>query len=251
MALHNILNLSKSIITYILWISIVPPLFIPCIVIALLPKKIRHDSRIYFFWSTIISHTILKLAFIRVSVTGKANLPQYPQQPAIFIINHASALDIPLVEIVAGSYPHVWMSKAEYKKIPFFGFLLKRMHILVDKNSLTSARNALVLMHQQLQNNARHALIFPEGTRHTDGNVHRFYSGFAILAQKLKRPIVPIVISRNHSIFPKKSLIIDSSVSPVKINIGKPVYVTEQTNLDEFVTCMQKYFEQQLTTMAR
>jgi 1-acyl-sn-glycerol-3-phosphate acyltransferase len=249
MKLRSITNTTKSLITYSLWTILVPPLFLPLIVLALFPRSRRYDSRLYFAIGSTIGWLIVKTTFIKTIITGRHHLPRYPDQPALIIANHASALDIPIIEIVAGSYPHVWMSKAEFSKIPIFGFLLRRMHVLVDTDNNKNARTALVHLYGLLKNSQRHALIFPEGTRYDDGQIHQFYSGFALLAQKLGRPVIPVVISGLHKAFPKKSLVIDSSGAPVKINIGKPIFYTDSTTTEDFVKQVQTYFEQTISTM--
>ncbi len=246
MLLKKASNAFKTGLTYTLWLAVVPvSLTCICLPLSLLPARIR-INRFYHFFASRIGAFIFRASFVRINIYGRENLPQYPDQPAIIIANHSSALDIPLVEMIVGSYPHVWMSKVSYAKIPVFGTLLRRMHVLVDRTSGRDARMALLNMYNVLKDAPRHALVFPEGTRHADGKVHSFYPGFALLAQKLKRPVIPIVVSGLHTVFPKNSLLIDSSVQQVTIHIGQPIYCAENTKTDEFVGLLEKYFEKQL-----
>ncbi len=241
-------NIAKTVITFCLWTTLIPPFLIACTLLALLPARWRYDNRLYFFLTSSMSWLIIKSAFLRITIHGRKNLPTYPNTPAIVIMNHASAFDIPMIEVLVGSYPHVWISKSGYKNVPLVGFLLKRMHVMVDKTSTSSARRALIGMHDLIKDQNRHALIFPEGTRHDDGQVHKFFSGFAVLAQKLQRPVIPIVATNMHLVFPKKSLIIDSSSTHVTINIGKPIYCPADADLPEFVRSVEEHFKETLTT---
>lgn len=236
----------KTLVSYCLLAIIMPCFLIPCFFLALLPSKIRYDNRLYFFLTSWMSRLMMWSTFINIKITGMHHLPQYPQTPAIIIGNHASAFDIPMLEMVVGSYPRVWMSKVGFLKVPLMGFLLRRMHVVVDKTSGKDARAALLSMLALIKNSNRHAVIFPEGTRYSDGKIHDFYSGFALLAQKLKRPVIPIVITGMHTIFPKKSFLIDSSACTVTMNIGRPMYCPENMEITEFVAHVQRYYESEL-----
>ncbi len=246
MALKKVSLAIKTSITYALWIAVVPLGLCLCALLALFPKKIRLNNRFYFVITTFLGWFIVKATFVRFVVYGKENIPA---QPSLILANHTSALDIPLVELLVGSHPHIWMSKMEYNKIPIFGFILRRMHVTVDKLSGSAARTALLTMYTLLKEYQSHALIFPEGTRSADGKMLPLLAGFAILAQKLKRPIVPIVIAGFHQVYPKNSLLIDSSVRNVKISIGKPLVYQETVSLNDFVSYVQHYFEDELAKL--
>lgn len=237
-------NCIRSFITYTTWIvTITPIILFFCYPLSLLPRSVRYDNRLYFFFSTIIGRIYTWASFVHFDIQGLENLPMYPESPAIIVMNHTSSFDIPVIENIVGTYPHVWMSKDSYGKIPFFGGILKRMHILVNRNA---PRNALLGMYTLTKDTRRHILIFPEGTRYSDGTIHKFYSGFAVLAQKLKRPVIPIVAYGMHTILAKKSLLIDSSGDKVTIIIGKPRICPENMPLDEFVLDVQKHFEYEI-----
>lgn len=239
-------NLILTVITFLLLSIIMPTFLIPCFFLSLFPKNIRYDNRLYFWLTSTMSRLMIWATFIKIRVIGRENLASYPNNPAIIIANHTSAIDIPLVEMFMGTYPHIWMSKVSYLRVPLMGFLLKRMHVFVDKTSGKDARAALLAMYALIKASDRHAVLFPEGTRHTDGKIHDFYAGFGMLAQKLKRPVIPIVIFGLHKVFPKKSLLVDSSACTVTIKIGKPMYCPESMDTAEFVAHIQQYYQTEL-----
>lgn len=245
----KLLIIIKTSITYILWAFIAFFCFALCVPLACLPARIRYDNRLYFAVTTLVAQLTIAASFIKISIKGARNPPNYPNTPAIFVINHTSALDIALVEMLAGSYPHIWISKASYTKIPFFGFLLKRMHILVERENQTKAGRAFLKAYQLAKDKARHMLIFPEGTRHNDGKLHTFHPGFALLAQKLNRPVIPVIITGAQTIFPKKSFLVDSSACHVKISIGKPIYYTHEQSQEDFIKLVHDYCKQELETL--
>jgi len=229
-----------------LWVFIALFCCTVCVPLACLPAKIRYDNRLYFFFSTIVSQMVLAALFVRIKIRGRQNLARYPENPSIIIANHASALDIPLLEIIAQTYPHVWLSKAEYLKIPFFGFLLARMHVTVDRTHETSAGRAFVKVYQLIKNHPRHLLLFPEGTRYDDGKIHDFNEGFALLAKKLGRPVIPVVITGVAHAFSAKSFLIDSSAGPITMSIGKPMICMSDESVEDFVKRVHTFFQEEL-----
>ncbi|MBX9830713.1 1-acyl-sn-glycerol-3-phosphate acyltransferase [Candidatus Babeliales bacterium] len=210
-----------------------------------LPEKTRRDNRFYFWLGKIWSVGLVKLSFIRYHVKNSENLPTYPNEPAIILINHSSALDIPLVEVLLQGYPHIWLSKHEYRNIPLLGILLRRMHLLIDRNDPSKQLRLIKQACSLAKENARHLVLFPEGTRHEDGQIHDFFEGFATFSQHLKRPVIPIVIAGLNKICPKHSLMIDSSKCLVKISVGKPMYADGKTR-QEFVNEVRGWFVREM-----
>jgi len=241
----TIKNIIKTGITYFTWAiatTLFYPIFLPQV---LLPKRIRYKNRLFYVTATIFSWILVKSTFLRVTTHGKENLPTYPNSPAIIVMNHASSIDIPLGQIVAGSYPHTWIGHARYGNVPILGILFKNMHVSLKKMSGSDGRSALLTLYNAIKDSPRHALIFPEGTRHADGTVHEFYQGFAMLAQKLNRPVIPVFINNMHTIYPKERYTIDSSNNHVKIIVGQPVYLKQDQETEDFVKQIHTWFVEQ------
>jgi len=236
----------KTIIAYFFWAIISFIFTILCIPFALFPKSIRYDNRFYFFLTTIWNKLLLFFSFIQVEIEGKDNLPKYAHNPSIIIANHSSSLDIFLLESIVTSYPHIWLTKDIYSKIPFFNILVKKMHISVKRDNPISAVRSLYKVYDLAKGGARHVIMFPEGKRYSDGKVHNFLPGFAILSKKLKRPVIPVAISGLHKIFPKKQLLIDSRASKVKLVIGKPFFYEKGESEKEFIKKIHDWFAQKL-----
>ncbi len=219
--------------------------------VALMSTSIRFDNRWFFWVSNVSSRMIVWLAGFQYQIEGKGNIPSYSEIPSIILANHASAFDIPLVEMLLNQYPHVWISKEEYGYIPFFGFILRRMALLLKRGDSGNSTSILKQSYKLVHNKKRHIVLFPEGRRHDDGNVHEFYEGFATLAPLLQRPVVPIAIWGLHKIYPKNSLLIDSSACPVKISIGKPMYCGKEMSRKDFVAVVHKWFAVEIARLAK
>jgi 1-acyl-sn-glycerol-3-phosphate acyltransferase len=66
----------------------------------------------------------------------------------------------------------------------------------------------------------RTVVIFPEGTRSTDGNVGEFRSGALRLARECGVPVVPVAVLGTADVLPKGGRF---SPSPMQVRIGEPI----------------------------
>ncbi len=230
-----LINVLRTIQFYVFSIFIFLALYPILFCIALLPRSFRYENRIYFCISQFIAWVILKASGAKLSISGLENLPVFPHDPAIIVANHTSALDIALIEVLVGSYPHVWLSKDEYRRVPLFGFLLKQMHVLVRRHDAHHSRKALVKILALMSGKKSHILIFPEGTRGVGNMLLPFHAGFAVIAHKSNRPVIPVVMYGFSKLFPKKKWLIDSSHKEVRIIIGEPLHLRDEQTLLSFV----------------
>jgi len=113
--------------------------------------------------------------------------------PVIFVANHASHLDTPLILL---SLPDEWRRKtavaaaADY----FFDTLWRAVGSSIAFNTFPIDRHggSLATTPGELLAEGWNLVIFPEGTRTHDGWLTRFQSGAAFLAVRHKVPVVPI-----------------------------------------------------------
>ncbi|HYL60034.1 MAG TPA: lysophospholipid acyltransferase family protein, partial [Candidatus Acidoferrales bacterium] len=73
--------------------------------------------------------------------------------------------------------------------------------------------------------NGRSVLMFPEGTRSLDGEIHEFKSGAGYLALRSHRDVVPVLIRGTHEVMGKGSLI--PRRRPVEVRIGRAITAAE------------------------
>lgn len=157
------------------------------------------------------SWLILKTTGVHVMVTGLDRLD--PSRSYVFAANHQSLYDIP---ILFASLPFQLriIAKASLGRIPFLGWHLRRTgHLLVDR----SKPGAGVLKRMARLVGARHSLIvFPEGTRSTDGSVARFKGGSFLIALEAGLPIVPISIQGSrHVMFRGRLMVCPGNVAVI------------------------------------
>jgi 1-acyl-sn-glycerol-3-phosphate acyltransferase len=124
--------------------------------------------------------------------------------PYIYAANHQSLFDI---FVILGRLPvqFRWLAKEELFRIPILGQAMSAIgYIPIDRKDRHKAFESLNQAAVQVQNGTS-IVIFPEGTRSSDGVLQDFKKGGFILAIKSQQPIVPITISGSFHILPKKS----------------------------------------------
>ena len=163
------------------------------LVSTLFDKRGNFGHRCARAWSWLI----LKTSGVQVAVEGLDRLD--PARSYVFAANHQSIYDIP---ILFASLPFQLriLAKDSLGRIPFLGWHLQRTgHVLVDR----ARPGAGVVRKMARLVKAGHSLIvFPEGTRSTDGSVARFKGGPFLIAQQAALPVVPIsVVGSRHVMF--------------------------------------------------
>lgn len=149
----------------------------------------------------------------------------------VFISNHQSALDIPV--IIAGLKHYVsFIAKKELFMIPFFGWSISAMgHICIDRSNPRKARSSLDKAVEHLKKLNTSLILFPEGTRSLDGQLGEFKQGSFALALQAGVQMVPLTIKDAMLRLPKKSLRINPGI--IYLQIGDPIDVTPQTTKSE------------------
>ncbi|KGM44736.1 lysophospholipid acyltransferase family protein [Neobacillus niacini] len=160
------------------------------------------------------SKKFMKLTGSEVVVEG---LELIPEGPVVFIANHESDFDIPVL-LGTIDKPFGFVSKIELKKVPILSSWLNTINcILIDRKNHQQALNSMKEGVQLLQEG--HSLvIFPEGKRSKGGPVQPFKVGGIRLAQDAGVPIVPIAIKGTADIFEKNGRLIKPA--QIKVTIG-------------------------------
>lgn len=226
--MNIILKILHSIVSYIL-VGIAGIIFgLPIFIILLLPERMRYNSRFFaqceyyfFYWS-------LKAVLVPINYTGWQNIPH--DQPVIFAANHQSALDIPLLGLLARGHQNVWLAWTNLTRYPVLGFVLRRIAVLVDATSPQRATRTLLQAINRIKDNHHHVMIFPEGSRFIDGKVHDFFSGFVMLARRTGRCVVPVFIKDARKVYAPDAWLI--TWYPIKVIIG-PLFKCNETESDE------------------
>jgi long-chain acyl-CoA synthetase len=144
--------------------------------------------------------------------------------PVLFIANHTSHLDTPvMLKALSGRYGSR-LSAAAAADYWFTNPLLGNLTALLF-NAFPMARqgNARPSMEHivDLVDRGWSVLIFPEGTRSPNGELQPFKAGVGLLAVELGIPIVPIQLCGLHTVLPKGSWV--PRRGPVEVTIAAPL----------------------------
>jgi 1-acyl-sn-glycerol-3-phosphate acyltransferase len=116
-----------------------------------------------------------------------------PPGPAVYAVNHASALDIPVMfaalpefRIIHRRSLHWWPVIGQY--------LYLGGHIGIERKRPFEARRSLQRAAARIRGGTSVA-VFPEGTRSGDGRVRKFKRGMFTIAIEAGVPVVPVSLS--------------------------------------------------------
>jgi 1-acyl-sn-glycerol-3-phosphate acyltransferase len=165
-------------------------------------------------------HAVLAPAGLRLLVSGRENLPPGPGG-FILYANHSSLLDIPAVAL-ATRLPLSWVAKASLGRVPFFGWALARVHLLVDREGGAEAARRLVEEASARLARGEILSIFPEGTRrHGPERLLPFKKGAFILAKHTGAQIVPVALKDTGALWPAGRL--GPRPGLIRVRIGPPL----------------------------
>ncbi len=131
-------------------------------------------------------------------VEGASNIPS--TGPAIFIANHQSLFDPVIHGLAVGDRAPRPMAKQELFKNPLFGAILRGLNCICVRSD-GGNREAIRVALDELAA-GRTVMLYPEGTRSSDGAVKEFRRGVELLARKSRAPIVPMGIDGAFDIWP-------------------------------------------------
>ena len=185
--------------------------------VSLFIKSGNPIHRIARFWG----RSILVVSRIKVTVDGLSSID--PQRPYIYMPNHQSNFDIPVL-LGHLTVQFRWLAKMELFKIPIFGHAMRKAgYISIDRNNRESAFKSLERAAEKIRNGVS-VLIFPEGTRSRDGRIQPFKKGGFVMAIESGVPIVPVIISGARAIMTKGKFRVNPG--QIRLSIQKPIDTT-------------------------
>ncbi|HEX7599876.1 MAG TPA: lysophospholipid acyltransferase family protein, partial [Polyangia bacterium] len=129
------------------------------------------------WWSRWVS----RFGGVRIIVDNRANLE--PNQPYVFMANHASTIDIWALFLAIPRRIRM-LAKKQLARIPLFGWVMwAGRFIFIDRQNAAAARRSIVEAGRRIRGGDS-VLIFPEGTRTRDGQLGVFKKGGFHLAME-------------------------------------------------------------------
>jgi long-chain acyl-CoA synthetase len=172
---------------------------------------------------------------LETRVTGRAFIPH--NRNALVAANHASHLDMGLVKYALGSYGRDLVSLAAqdyfFESGRWRRAYFENLTNLVPMSRGGSLRQSLRQAGELLEQ-GKTVLIFPEGTRSPDGEVHEFKPAVGHLALHSGIDILPVYLGGTFSALPKGASVLRRR--DVAARIGPPLEVAQLKRLTEGMT---------------
>ena len=112
----------------------------------------------------------------------------------IFLSNHTSYLDVPIMMRAIRRQHFRVLGKAELGNIPVFGYIFKRAAVSVDRGNADNRAKSVLTLKSIIRKNIS-VFIFPEGTFNESGRpLKDFYDGAFRIAVETQTPLKPILI---------------------------------------------------------
>lgn len=174
-------------------------------------------------WSKMILGTI----GVKVQVEGLNKIDT--SKPQVYVVNHLSALDIPVLYVHLPFQFRI-LAKKELFRYPFMGWHLKRSGQIpvVLENPKASVRSLNLAVAAIKHGNS--LVIFPEGGRSPDGQLHAFMGGAFYAAVKAQVDVVPIALVGTYEILKMNTWHIKPG--PVHMLVGQPIHTTGLSTRD-------------------
>lgn len=137
---------------------------------------------------------------------------------ALLLANHQSFLD-PLMIGLPLLRPISFLARHSLFPIPVVGWILKNTHVM-PINQEAAGTSSIRDLIRRLQNGWLVG-IFPEGTRTVDGRMNELKPGFAAVARRAKKPVIPIGIAGAFQALPMKSWFLKPA--RVRVVFGEPI----------------------------
>jgi len=181
------------VLFYVLLVILITPFIVFCMLTGWRDPLIAVGQ-----WAMRVSRRILG---IKVEVSGLDRID--PRTALIFMPNHISFLDGPLLEMLIPGAARVVLKKS-ILRIPVVGLAMRFVGFVpVDRKGVKGGKRSIVRAVRMVREKGYSFLIFPEGTRSRDGKLQRFRRGGFFLALESGAPIVPVTIRGTFELMPK------------------------------------------------
>ena len=124
----------------------------------------------------------------------------------VMVANHQSLLDILVLFRLFVHYK--WVSKIENFRIPCIGWNMSmNRYVKLRRGDRESVEQMMAACEEALAGGSS-IMMFPEGTRSLDGRLKAFKHGAFTLAQRMRAPILPIVVTGTAAALPKRGFVL-------------------------------------------
>ena len=137
--------------------------------------------------ANVVFHTLMPVRFHHTERLDR-------EPPMVLIANHQHALDPVAMALAVKKQQVVFLGKKELGSNALFKKLLTKLHcILVDRHNtdMEAMRSCMKAIRMK-----KTLVIFPEGTRHHEGQMEQIENGTSLIALRGRAPVIPMYIEK-------------------------------------------------------
>jgi 1-acyl-sn-glycerol-3-phosphate acyltransferase len=153
------------------------------------------------FWASL--YTWLNPVW-RVTIEGRQKIRRGVAY--VMVANHQSLLDILVLFRLFSHFK--WVSKIENFRVPCIGWNMSLNRYIKLRRGDKQSVDEMMTACEQTLGDGNSIMMFPEGTRSLDGKLKTFKHGAFTLAQRVKVPLLPIVIQGTAAALPKRGFVL-------------------------------------------
>jgi len=199
---------------YALFLVAIVPYVLFCILTGMKDPLIRLGR-----WAVRAGSRFLR---IKVDVSGLERVD--PATPYVFMSNHMSFLDGPLLATAIPRPVRIILKKSIFR-IPVLGIGMRFVgYVPVDRKGAKGGQKSIRRAAELMREKGYSFLVFPEGTRSRDGRIQAFRRGGFFLALEGRAPIAPVTIRGTFDLMPKGQW--HARKGDVQIDFHDPIPVT-------------------------
>jgi 1-acyl-sn-glycerol-3-phosphate acyltransferase len=203
---------------------------------------IKHRRKIFYLPWLVFARGACAICQVDMHVKGRDYIKPENYLNRLYISNHQSAIDIPLLVAI---FPLPFLTKKENLYLPFIGLAgLLAGSIAFNRDSGSERRQVLEKIVNRAKNDTA-LYVFPEGTRSKTGEIKEKIS-YALLRMAWREglEVVPIALHGSYLVVGHKAQVANGRY-PVFVEIGEPVAASAFQNEKVFAQhCWQQVLKQ-------
>ena len=172
------------------------------------------------FYDLIRESALLILqVFYRLKRVRVKNVPR--EGAVLLVANHQSFLDPPIVSSAIRHRHTDFLARGGLFKFKPFGWLISTLHSTPIKQGAGDAGAMKATIAKMKE--GKMMLVFPEGSRTEDGQMHEFQRGIAVLLKRADCQVVPVGIEGAFDVWPRTRKIPRLFTKRIVVCFGDPV----------------------------
>ena len=181
--------------------------------------------KLFYRFLRISSRMLMTLLF-QLRFEGRQHLK--PDGGAMLLSSHQSVMDPVLVGLLDNHFVS-YLARHTLFRSPLFALLIRVLNAIEidrERGGLSGLKEMLRRLKQQDR-----VLLFPEGTRTTDGEIGPLKPGFIPIARRSRVPLIPVALEGAYDCVPKGSKLF--RIRPISICVGVPLQANEYETLTD------------------